>query len=101
MRDGKHRTIRLEFIRLLVTRNNLSSDSDSAHSVVGQEFDKVVVVLDDSFKYNTNGELCANNAYYSQRQMLYQIITRTRKQLYLIIINNSMMLNRIIEITSH
>lgn len=79
----------------------LSSYSDSAHSVVGQEFDKVVVVLDDSFKYNTNGELCANNAYYSQRQMLYQIITRTRKQLYLIIINNSMMLNRIIEITSH
>lgn len=78
----------------------LSSDSDSAHSVVGQEFDKVAVVLDDSFKYNGNGELCANNAYYSQRQMLYQIITRTRKQLYLIIINNSMMLNRIIDITS-
>lgn len=79
----------------------LSSDSDSAHSVVGQEFDKVVVVLDDSFKYNTDGELCANNAYYSQRQMLYQIITRTRKQLYVIIINNSIMLNRIIDITNH
>lgn len=79
----------------------LSSDSDSAHSVVGQEFDKVAVVLDESFIYNTKGELCANNAYYSQRQMLYQIITRTRKQLYVIIINNPMMLNRIIDITNH
>lgn len=79
----------------------ISADSDSAHSVVGQEFDKVAVVLDDSFSYNTNGELCANNTYYSQKQMLYQIITRTRKQLYVIIINNSMMLNRIIDITNH
>lgn len=78
-----------------------SADRDSAHSVVGQEFDKVAVVIDDTFKYNQNGELYANNVYYSQKQMLYQIITRTRKQLYVIIINNPMMLNRIIDIINH
>lgn len=78
-----------------------SLDKDCAHSIVGQEFDKVVVVLDESFSYNEFGELSANNAYYSQRQMLYQIITRTRKQLYVIIINNPQMLNRIIEIINH
>lgn len=78
-----------------------SSEQDSAHSVVGQEFDKVAVVLDDSFAYDRNGKLIANNSYYSQRQMLYQIITRTRKRLYVIIINNPVMLNRVIEIISH
>lgn len=57
----------------------LSGDTECAHSVVGQEFDNVVIVIDDSFKYNSQGDLIADNTYYSQRQMLYQIITRTRK----------------------
>lgn len=78
--------------------NYSSSDRDSAHSVVGQEFDKVAVVLDNCFRYDDDGNLSANNAYYSQRQMLYQIITRTRKQLYVIIINNVIILRRIIGI---
>lgn len=78
-----------------------SADQDCAHSVVGQEFDKVVVVLDDSFRYNNEGELYANNAYYSQKQMLYQIITRTRKQLYIIIMKNPLMLDRIIDTINH
>lgn len=77
-----------------------SPDSDSAHSVVGQEFDKVAIVLDSYFTYDSNGDLKASNYYYSQRQMLYQIITRTRKQLYVIIVNNPLMLNRVIDIVT-
>ena len=72
----------------------LSNDTESAHSVVGQEFNNVVVVIDESFKYNSQGDLIADNTYYSQRQMLYQIITRTRKKLHIVIINNEGMLNR-------
>lgn len=75
-----------------------SDDVDSAHSVIGQEFDNVVVVIDGKFKYNSQGRLVADNTYYSQRQMLYQIITRTRKKLYIVIINNETMLNRCIDI---
>lgn len=78
-----------------------SPDKDSSHSIVGQEFDKVAVVLDNYFTYDSNGNLNANNSYYSQRQMLYQIITRTRKQLYVIIVNNPLMFNRVIEIVTH
>ena len=78
----------------------LSNDTESAHSVVGQEFDNVVIVIDDSFKYNSQGDLIADNTYYSQRQMLYQIITRTRKKLHIVIINNEVMLNRCIDILS-
>ena len=78
----------------------LSGDTECAHSVVGQEFDNVVIVIDDSFKYNSQGDLIADNTYYSQRQMLYQIITRTRKKLHIVIINNEVMLNRCIDILS-
>lgn len=78
----------------------LSNDTESAHSVVGQEFNNVVVVIDESFKYNSQGDLIADNTYYSQRQMLYQIITRTKKKLHIVIINNEVMLNRCIDILS-
>ena len=75
-----------------------SDDVDSAHSVIGQEFDNVVIVIDGKFKYNPQGRLIADNTYYSQRQMLYQIITRTRKRLHIVVINNETMLNRCIDI---
>lgn len=78
--------------------NYSSNDTDCAHSIVGQEYDKVAIVLDESFKYNDEGKLQASNRYYSQKQMLYQIITRTRKQLYIIILNNPLMLSRICDI---
>lgn len=75
-----------------------SGDKACAHSVVGQEFDNVAIVIDESFKYNSEGELKADNAYYSQRQMLYQIITRARKKLHVVIIDNEAMLDRCIDI---
>lgn len=71
-----------------------------AHSIIGQEYMNVVVVLDDSFKYSDTGELVANNAYYSQKQMLYQIITRAIKKLNIVIIKNTNMLERCIKILS-
>lgn len=75
-----------------------SEDHESAHSVIGQEFDNIVVVIDNCFIYDSSGQLTANNRYYSQRQMLYQIITRTRKKLCVVVIDNETMLNRCIEI---
>ena len=77
-----------------------SDDSDSAHSVIGQEFENVVIVIDKTFNYNPSGELVANNNYYSQKQMLYQIITRAVKKLHIIILDNETMLDRCIQILS-
>lgn len=75
-----------------------SDDSASAHSIIGQEFDKIAIVMDSSFKYDASGQLTADNTYYSQRQMLYQIITRTRKKLCVVVIDNEAMLDRCINI---
>lgn len=75
-----------------------TAEEESAHEVIGQEFDKVVAIIDNSFRYDGDGKLIANNSYYSQRQMLYQILTRTRQKLYVIILNNEPMLKRCLEI---
>ena len=75
-----------------------TANEESAHAVIGQEFDKVVAIIDNNFGYDEGGKLIANNRYYSQCQMLYQILTRTRQRLCVIILNNEPMLKRCLEI---
>ena len=70
----------------------------STHEVIGQEFDNVVAIIDDSFSYDENNKLLAGGSCYSQRQMLYQILTRTRLRLSIIIFDNEIMMKRCLEI---
>lgn len=74
------------------------ANEETAHAVIGQEFDKVVAIIDSSFRYDENGKLIANNEYYSQLQMLYQILTRTRQKLYVIVLKNEPMFKSCLEI---
>lgn len=77
-----------------------STLSQTSHEVIGQEFDNVAVILDQCFSYASSGELIyLGHAYYHPVKMLFQNVTRTRKKLNIIIINNSEMLNRCISIT--
>lgn len=71
----------------------------TSHGIIGQEFDNVAVVIDQFFSYSQNGKLIyAGGAYYHPVKMLFQNITRTRKKLNIVIINNSEILNRCISI---
>jgi len=74
----------------------------SAHNVIGQEFDKVVAVLDQHFYYDKKGNLStqgwSRTPYYHPTKMLFQIVTRARKKLHLIIINNEAILNQCLKI---
>lgn len=73
--------------------------NDNAHSVIGQEFDNVVSVIGNTFCYNSDGKLVGDkNAYYHPTQMLFQILTRTRKKLYLIIVDNEEILKECLKI---
>ncbi|WP_052008536.1 DNA/RNA helicase domain-containing protein [Listeria aquatica] len=65
----------------------------TSHKVIGQEFDKVVVVLDSNFKYIYDDKNIARltvneNTYYHAENMLLQNLTRTRRKLFLVIIEN-------------
>lgn len=71
----------------------------TSHEVIGQEFDGVAVTIDGFFSYADNGELVYKaRTYYDPTKMLFQNITRTRKRLNLVIINNEEVLNRCIAI---
>ncbi|MFI1773382.1 ATP-binding protein [Thalassobellus citreus] len=74
---------------------------DNAHDVIGQEFDKVVAVIDSYFYYDGN-ELSTkgykDKPYYHPTKMLFQIMTRTRKKLNVIIINNNEVMERCLSI---
>lgn len=72
--------------------------SKTAHDVIGQEFPKVMLVMDDNFKYNENGRLCVRKSYYSAEGMLYQIVTRVVDKLKIIVYNNQELYVKLLEI---
>ncbi|MFK7090676.1 DNA/RNA helicase domain-containing protein [Chromobacterium violaceum] len=76
-----------------------NTSNETSHGVIGQEFENVVVTVDQFFDYNEHGDLIyRGRAYYDPVKMLFQNITRTRRRLNLVIINNSVFLNRCIEV---
>ncbi|WP_284307234.1 DNA/RNA helicase domain-containing protein [Shewanella glacialipiscicola] len=78
------------------------AQSKTAHTVIGQEFDNVAVVIDRFFSYDDSGKLTYNaRTYYDSVKMLFQNITRTRKKLKLIIVSNNQVLERCLSIMGH
>ncbi len=73
--------------------------SRTSHKVIGQEFDGVVVTIDEFFSYDENGDLIyKGGAYYDPPRMLFQNISRCRKWLKLVIIGNDELMRRCIKI---
>lgn len=75
------------------TRENLDgvrfASIYSAHKVIGQEFDNVVVVITPDFYYNNDKRLSyKSTSYYNPLETLFQAVSRTRKKLKFVIINN-------------
>ena len=90
--DG-YRTIPYERFRIM-------EESINSHTVIGQEFDNVVAIIDEHFYYENN-QLSTRGyskaPYYHPTKMLYQIISRTRLKLHLIIFRNPIILSRCLE----
>ena len=72
-------------------------DIDTAH-VAGQEFDNVVMLLDDSFYYDERGRLQGiptPDPDYLYPNLFYQGITRAREKLAIIVVRNERLFNDI------
>ena len=75
-------------------------DFDQRH-IFGQEFDRAVALMDDSFCYDAEGELSGvpipdpDNLYPN---LFYHAVTRVREQLVLIIVRAPGLLDRILSI---
>ena len=68
------------------------------HHVIGQEFDKVVMLLDRSFFYSEDGRLEGvprPDPDYIYPNLFYQGITRVREKLALIVLESELLFDRI------
>ncbi|QPQ29391.1 DNA/RNA helicase domain-containing protein [Lysinibacillus sp. JNUCC-51] len=67
--------------------------NENAHQIIGQEFDNIVGVIDQTFFYNQHGLLesrpVPKSPGYNLDKMLYQILTRARLKIKLIVIGNT------------
>ena len=75
------------------------SSSSTSHSVIGQEFDNIVVIVDQYFTYNQDGKLSyKNKIYYNAPKMLFQNMTRVRRKIKIVFINNDELFSRCLRI---
>ncbi|HFH3472089.1 DNA/RNA helicase domain-containing protein [Pseudomonas aeruginosa] len=75
------------------------AEKKTSHEVIGQEFDSVAIAVDKFFAYDGGGDLIyRGDAYYAPTKMLFQNITRARKRVNLVIIENQEVLNRCLSI---
>lgn len=78
--------------------NNVQSVLN-AHEVIGQEFNHVVLTLGDYVEYDALGKLYATcSSYYDVVRMFYQLATRAKEKLTLIIINNKDLARRAVKV---
>ncbi|PKE18956.1 DEAD/DEAH box helicase family protein [Macrococcoides caseolyticum] len=67
----------------------LINEEKNSHRVIGQEFDKVVIILDQSFAIKDKSLKYVGERYHFEPiQMVFQNITRTRSKLKLVIVDN-------------
>ncbi len=73
-------------------------DDFDANSVAGQEFDNIIMMIDNTFFYDKSGRLKGvphdrDNLIYPN--LFYQGITRVREKLALVVVNNPKLFNKI------
>ena len=80
----------------------LFSLSEDSHSVIGQEFDDVIVILNKYFTYkeDRDGEIVLATEYpgfypYDVNHCVWEAISRTRKSLEVIVVENPELYNKI------
>jgi len=82
--------------------SNIKDNYDNAHTVIGQEYDNIIAVIDQYFYYKNGKTLSTRNyphrPYYHPSNMLFQIMSRTRLKLNVVIINNEEILDRCLNI---
>lgn len=80
-------------------RTYFRDEKPTSHAIIGQEFDNVAIVIDQLFTYNESNQLTYRGySYYNPRKMLFQNITRARRRILVVIINNEELLERCLQI---
>lgn len=73
----------------------------NTHEVIGQEFDKIIVHVDNNFYYSSNYKLMSKehpNPDYIYSKLLFQALTRARKKIVIVVVNDITLLNDILKV---
>ncbi|PFP09264.1 hypothetical protein COJ90_21365 [Priestia megaterium] len=74
----------------------------NAHGALGQEFDKVLVLVGSTFYYNEKDSIAVRKVtHYDPERMFYQSVTRARKQIMLLVVNNEEFMTKLISALNH
>ena len=82
-------------------RKQILSDSENGFTVIGREYDNVLIPIDERICYNEDAKLIAvSNEYYPYLEInnLFEGITRVKHNLLFVVINNTVMFKTIQEI---
>ena len=70
----------------------------NTHHVIGQEFDNVMIMMDNNFQYGEDGDLQAiqhPNPDYLFPKLFYQAVTRAREKLCILVVENKELFEKI------
>ncbi|WP_128100313.1 DNA/RNA helicase domain-containing protein [Paenibacillus sp. DCT19] len=88
--------------RYVLSYDKYQVGQQNAHKVIGQEFDRVAAVINQHFSYNSEGRLISSRENgapkYRLDKMLYQMLTRARQEITIIIYKNPVMLEACLQI---
>lgn len=71
-------------------RRKISLESIDVHQAIGREYDKVLVVIDNYYSHADGGIFGKYNKYYPYIQVaeLFEALTRVRKELLIVVVDN-------------
>ncbi len=79
-----------------------SPGENSFYEIIGQDYEEVAVIIDASFFYNDQNKLAYRETEkrlkYHKTKVLFQNVTRARRKLHLVIINNPEVLEKVLNI---
>ena len=73
----------------------------NTHKVIGQEYDNVIIVLDDNFLYSDEGRLMAREHPYSNYlfyKLFFQGVSRAREKLCIVVVDNPELFRKVLYI---
>ena len=87
--------------------DKLPKNRNNSHAIIGQEFQRVVVTLNEDFNYSIENELTGQKKivtpdfYYLSEKMLYQNLTRAKNELKIVVISNEALYLELIKLLSY
>lgn len=84
-------------------RKKIMESSISTHESIGKEYDNVLIPMDKNYEYDENDKLTSIYSQwypYNEESLLFEALTRVRKRLLIVVINNPNLFEKILKILS-